>query len=118
MRLALNTYFHCENPWLEYFSKSRVRKIVSAIYLLKNLLAGVFVEIWVFDTFKSSWVVNLTVHFGSKDEIISKDVMFSGLTNQVSSWMGTAKGEQEEKVPTPTADDGSVNINSEKKDIR
>lgn len=44
--------------------------------------------------------------------------MFSGLTNQVSSWMGTAKGEQEEKVPTPTADDGSVNINSEKKDIR
>ncbi|XP_072933086.1 synapse-associated protein of 47 kDa isoform X2 [Epargyreus clarus] len=29
--------------------------------------------------------------------------MFSGLTNQVSSWMGAAKGEpQEEEVPTPT----------------
>jgi len=30
--------------------------------------------------------------------------MFTGLTNQVSSWMGSAKGEQEEKVPTPTED--------------
>lgn len=29
--------------------------------------------------------------------------MFSGLTNQVSSWMGAAKGEpQDEEVPTPT----------------
>lgn len=43
--------------------------------------------------------------------------MFSGLTNQVSSWMGTAKGEQEEKLSTPI-DDASVNINSERKDIR
>ncbi|XP_047537389.1 synapse-associated protein of 47 kDa isoform X3 [Vanessa atalanta] len=31
--------------------------------------------------------------------------MFSGLTNQVSSWMGAAKGEpQDEEVPTPTKD--------------
>lgn len=44
--------------------------------------------------------------------------MFSGLTNQVSSWMGSSKGEhQEDKVPTPV-DDGSVNVNSEKRDIR
>lgn len=28
--------------------------------------------------------------------------MFSGLTNQVSSWIGAAKGEpQDEEVPTP-----------------
>lgn len=33
--------------------------------------------------------------------------MFSGLTNQVSSWMGAAKGEpQDEEVPTPTKDIG------------
>lgn len=32
-------------------------------------------------------------------------IMFSGLTNQVSSWMGAAKGEpQDEEVPTPTKD--------------
>lgn len=30
--------------------------------------------------------------------------MFSGITNQVSSWMGAAKGEpQDEEVPTPTS---------------
>lgn len=33
--------------------------------------------------------------------------MFSGLTNQVSSWMGAAKGEpQDEEVPTPTKEAG------------
>ncbi|KAF2882886.1 hypothetical protein ILUMI_23272 [Ignelater luminosus] len=42
--------------------------------------------------------------------------MFSGLTSQVSSWMGSAKGDQEEKVPTPTDDGNAVN-NPEKKDI-
>ncbi|EFA11027.1 synapse-associated protein of 47 kDa isoform X2 [Tribolium castaneum] len=41
--------------------------------------------------------------------------MFTGLTNQVSSWMGSAKGEQEEKVPTPT-EEGDVVLNQEKKD--
>ncbi|XP_060516125.1 synapse-associated protein of 47 kDa isoform X3 [Cylas formicarius] len=30
--------------------------------------------------------------------------MFSGITNQVTSWMGSVKGETEEKVPTPTED--------------
>lgn len=31
--------------------------------------------------------------------------MFSGLTNQVTSWMGAAKGDpQDEEVPTPTKD--------------
>ncbi|KAK9890092.1 hypothetical protein WA026_008901 [Henosepilachna vigintioctopunctata] len=30
--------------------------------------------------------------------------MFHGITNQVSSWMGAAKGDNEEKVPTPTED--------------
>lgn len=34
--------------------------------------------------------------------------MFSGLTNQVSSWMGTVKGETEEKVPTPTEDSNAL----------
>lgn len=30
--------------------------------------------------------------------------MFSGITNQVTSWMGAAKGEpQDEEVPTPTS---------------
>lgn len=30
--------------------------------------------------------------------------MFSGLSNQVTSWMGSVKGEpQDEEVPTPTA---------------
>lgn len=42
--------------------------------------------------------------------------MFSGLTNQVSSWMGSAKGDQEEKVPTPTEE--TPIQNPEKKDIR
>ncbi|RZC40018.1 synapse-associated protein of 47 kDa [Asbolus verrucosus] len=41
--------------------------------------------------------------------------MFSGLTNQVTSWMGTAKGEQEEKVPTPT-EEGNVVLSPDKKD--
>lgn len=34
--------------------------------------------------------------------------MFSGLTNQVSSWMGSAKGEHDEQVPTPTEDTSNV----------
>lgn len=29
--------------------------------------------------------------------------MFSGLTNQVTSWMGAVKGENDEDVPQPTA---------------
>lgn len=41
--------------------------------------------------------------------------MFSGLTNQVSSWMGSAKGEQEEKIPTPT-EETAASFNPEKKD--
>lgn len=44
--------------------------------------------------------------------------MFSGLTSQVSSWMGSAKGDQEEKIPTPTDDSNVDNITSDKKDIR
>ncbi|KAK4871755.1 hypothetical protein RN001_015879 [Aquatica leii] len=43
--------------------------------------------------------------------------MFSGLTNQVSSWMGSGKGEQEEKVPTPTDETNAVSTNTDKKDI-
>ncbi|KAJ2954943.1 hypothetical protein O0L34_g3274 [Tuta absoluta] len=36
--------------------------------------------------------------------------MFSGLTNQVSSWMGAAKGEpQDEEVPTPTREANAAN---------
>ncbi|GLV41687.1 Synapse-associated protein 47kD [Carabus blaptoides fortunei] len=42
--------------------------------------------------------------------------MFSGITNQVSSWMGSAKGEQEEQVPTPTEDGAAVISAEEKKD--
>lgn len=42
--------------------------------------------------------------------------MFSGITNQVSSWMGSAKGEQEEQVPTPTEDGAAVISPEEKKD--
>ncbi|XP_017775753.1 PREDICTED: synapse-associated protein of 47 kDa isoform X3 [Nicrophorus vespilloides] len=42
--------------------------------------------------------------------------MFSGLTNQVSSWMGSAKGEQEEKVPTPTENIATVEAEFEKKE--
>ncbi|XP_050313984.1 synapse-associated protein of 47 kDa isoform X10 [Anthonomus grandis grandis] len=34
--------------------------------------------------------------------------MFSGLTNQVSSWMGSVKGDTEEKVPTPTEDNNAL----------
>ncbi|XP_030746333.1 synapse-associated protein of 47 kDa isoform X2 [Sitophilus oryzae] len=34
--------------------------------------------------------------------------MFSGLTNQVSSWMGSVKGDTEEKVPTPTEDSNTL----------
>ncbi|XP_063928393.1 synapse-associated protein of 47 kDa isoform X3 [Zophobas morio] len=41
--------------------------------------------------------------------------MFSGLTNQVTSWMGSAKGDQEEKVPTPT-EEGNVVSSPDKKD--
>lgn len=44
--------------------------------------------------------------------------MFSGLTNQVSSWMGSAKGEQEEQVPTPTEDGAAVINPEDKKDTR
>lgn len=44
--------------------------------------------------------------------------MFSGLTNQVSSWMGTAKGDQEEQVPTPTEDGNTVIHPEEGKDTR
>lgn len=48
--------------------------------------------------------------------------MFSGLTNQVSSWMGAAKGgeqpPQEEKTsPTPIDDNNQIS-NIEKKDVR
>lgn len=43
--------------------------------------------------------------------------MFSGLTNQVSSWMGSAKGEQEEKIPTPT-DESAAPLSMERKDTR
>lgn len=44
--------------------------------------------------------------------------MFSGLTNQVSSWMGSSKSDHpEDKVPTPV-DDGNINVSLEKKDIR
>lgn len=42
--------------------------------------------------------------------------MFSGLTNQVSSWMGSAKGEQEEQVPTPTEDGAGVINPDDKKE--
>nr|XP_023011768.1 synapse-associated protein of 47 kDa [Leptinotarsa decemlineata] len=41
--------------------------------------------------------------------------MFSGLTNQVSSWMGSVKGDQEEKVPTPT-EDSAVLVSPDKKE--
>ncbi|XP_026474141.1 synapse-associated protein of 47 kDa isoform X2 [Ctenocephalides felis] len=43
--------------------------------------------------------------------------MFTGLTSQVSSWMGAAKGEtQEEDVPTPTAEaDVELNTDGDKK---
>lgn len=43
--------------------------------------------------------------------------MFSGLTNQVTSWMGNVKGDQEEKVPTPT-DDNNTLLSPDKKDGR
>ncbi|KAB0800955.1 hypothetical protein PPYR_05309 [Photinus pyralis] len=45
--------------------------------------------------------------------------MFSGLTNQVSSWIGSGKGDQEEKVPTPTDECNAVNTttNMDKKDV-
>lgn len=45
--------------------------------------------------------------------------MFSGLTNQVSSWIGSSKGGEnpEEKLPTPT-EDNNPPANVEKKDIR
>ncbi|KAL1493151.1 hypothetical protein ABEB36_011263 [Hypothenemus hampei] len=42
--------------------------------------------------------------------------MFSGLTNQVSSWMGSVKGETEEKVPTPTDESNSL-LNADIKDV-
>lgn len=41
--------------------------------------------------------------------------MFSGLTNQVTSWMGNVKGDQEEKVPTPTEDNNAL-VSPDKKD--
>ncbi|CAH0561791.1 unnamed protein product [Brassicogethes aeneus] len=41
--------------------------------------------------------------------------MFSGLTNQVTSWMGNVKGDHEEKVPTPT-EDSNVLLSPDKKD--
>ncbi|XP_072402578.1 synapse-associated protein of 47 kDa isoform X2 [Diabrotica undecimpunctata] len=41
--------------------------------------------------------------------------MFTGLTSQVSSWMGSVKGDQEEKVPTPTEDSNAL-VGSEKKE--
>lgn len=41
--------------------------------------------------------------------------MFSGLTNQVSSWMGSVKGETEEKVPTPTNENNTL-LNPEAKE--
>lgn len=45
--------------------------------------------------------------------------MFSGLTNQVSSWMESVKGEHEEKVPTPTEENNALaSPDKEKKDIR
>lgn len=34
--------------------------------------------------------------------------MFSGLTNQMSSWMGAVKGDED--VPQPTGEPGDVNI--------
>lgn len=37
--------------------------------------------------------------------------MFSGLTNQVTSLWGSAKGDQEEQVPTPTETDPAKEIN-------
>lgn len=45
--------------------------------------------------------------------------MFSGLTNQVSSWMGAAKGgePQEEKNIAPVDDIDQIS-NTEKKDVR
>lgn len=46
--------------------------------------------------------------------------MFSGLTNQVSSWMGAAKGGEqppEEKIPTNIDENNQIN-NTEKKDVR
>ncbi|KAJ8918686.1 hypothetical protein NQ315_015006, partial [Exocentrus adspersus] len=43
--------------------------------------------------------------------------MFSGITNQVTSWMGNVKGDQEEKVPTPTEDTNTETLVSpDKKD--
>ncbi|KAJ8950324.1 hypothetical protein NQ318_021184 [Aromia moschata] len=44
--------------------------------------------------------------------------MFSGLTNQVSSWMGTVKGDQEEKVPTPTEDSNALVSPDKKREDR
>lgn len=46
--------------------------------------------------------------------------MFSGLTNQVSSWMGSSKSEHpdENKEPNPPVDEGNVNVTAEKKEIR
>ncbi|XP_019880360.1 synapse-associated protein of 47 kDa isoform X3 [Aethina tumida] len=41
--------------------------------------------------------------------------MFSGLTNQVTSWMGNVKGDHEEKVPTPT-EESNVLLSPDKKD--
>lgn len=43
--------------------------------------------------------------------------MFSGLTNQVSSWMGSVKGDHEEKVPTPTEDNNAL-VSPDKKEGR
>lgn len=43
--------------------------------------------------------------------------MFHGITNQVSSWMGAARGDNEEKVPTPTEDINPI-ADLEKKDVR
>ncbi|XP_044765643.1 synapse-associated protein of 47 kDa [Coccinella septempunctata] len=42
--------------------------------------------------------------------------MFHGITNQVSSWMGAARGDNEEKVPTPTEDNNAI-ADYEKKDM-
>lgn len=45
--------------------------------------------------------------------------MFSGLTNQVSSWMGAAKGgEQQEEKTTAPVDDNNQISNTDKKDVR
>lgn len=45
--------------------------------------------------------------------------MFSGFTNQVSSWMESVKGEHEEKVPTPTEENNTlVSPDIEKKEVR